>query len=675
MSARVLPALLLLSVTASADSADPVPLRALFPEEAEVFVERSGLARIELPAEVLASCRRDLSNLRLFDAEGNEVPFLLDAPRRGTVREVERMEARVLDLRRGEEVREGRPNLRREAYQIAGPAREGSWDLVFESARPAFVAEVEVRTAGERRTGTLFRVETPRRTEKLRVPIGEIPGERLEVVIRHEQPFWIEPSMRFEAASTAEFGGSATIPLAILSETSGNGRTTVEVARPRGIVPEALRIETRTPTFDRAVKVQDAGPGRDPSALASDRVFRISADRAVEELELPLRPARGDRLRIVIDDGSSPPLEDAKFVAVFSRPTLVASLTAGKAGAPAAVLRFGGSKASAPRYDLEGLRVPPGREVYGRRAEALVRLYDAEAIVPARLGPVRSNPAYDPSPALAFASRAGAPLDTRLWETRRPLEIGASPDGLARVRLTPEDLARLRPDLADLRIADDVGRQRPYLVDLDAGAAEVRFAIESTETKGRETTYALRPAASPVRLDRLSIESDEAFFDRPFELTGETHEEKTIVLAKGRLSRPAGDPTPVSIDLDDASVRSLELQLENGDDAPLVLRAVRGTAPVPDVFVAAPPGKYWMLLGSVDARPPSYEIERAREVVLALGAAEGATGAFEENPAYRASARFTRGEGKEQALLWGAILAAVVVLAFLTLRLARRERV
>ena len=54
-------------------------------------------------------------------------------------------------------------------------------------------------------------------------------------------------------------------------------------------------------------------------------------------------------------------------------------------------------------------------------------------------------------------------------------------------------------------------------------------------------------------------------------------------------------------------------------------------------------------------------------MVLAVAAAPAATGDLVENPAFR-----TRlGSGGRTVLLWAAILLAVVVLAFLTLRLAR----
>jgi hypothetical protein len=58
--------------------AQPNPAN-LFPEQAEVFVDSYGLARLELPNEVLTRVAADLSDLRLFGAQGNEVPYAIES--------------------------------------------------------------------------------------------------------------------------------------------------------------------------------------------------------------------------------------------------------------------------------------------------------------------------------------------------------------------------------------------------------------------------------------------------------------------------------------------------------------------------------------------------------------------------------------------------------------------
>ncbi len=58
-------------------------LARLFPREADVSAAAGkGLVRLRLPSEVLSETRSDLADVRIFDSEGAEVPFLLDSARR-----------------------------------------------------------------------------------------------------------------------------------------------------------------------------------------------------------------------------------------------------------------------------------------------------------------------------------------------------------------------------------------------------------------------------------------------------------------------------------------------------------------------------------------------------------------------------------------------------------------
>src|SRR5206468_4768020 len=122
-------------------------------------------------------------------------------------------------------------------------------------------------------------------------------------------------------------GGRIAVPLAVVSTRSADGRTAVEVDRPRGIVPDLVRVETSTGTFDRKVEVRDEGPTSLGATLGSGSIFRVAALVPVGDQEVPVRPvARGDRLRIEIEDGDSPPLADLAFAAVVRQPSLIFAL-------------------------------------------------------------------------------------------------------------------------------------------------------------------------------------------------------------------------------------------------------------------------------------------------------------------------------------------------------------
>ena len=667
-----------------AAAAEPAALRALFPREAEVFVAQPGLARLDLPAEVLAACRADLSDLRLFDGDGREIAFLLDsAPPSGETPEVSRRgDAVVVNVRREEARRETGPPVFREVYEVRLPSAappSGAWVLTVAVSRPKFVARVTLeglaadgRAVELLRGGSLFRLAGTRETERLRLEVPPFDGDRLRLTLESEEGGFLEPVLGFESGRRLSGTGRSAVPLEVVARRSQDGKTVLEAERPRGLVTDLLRVVTTSGTFDRQVSVWDEGPGSGSAVLGVGRVYRVRAVAPVEETEIALGPPRGDRLRVEVEDGDSPPLEGLALEAVVRRPVLVFEAAAAGA-APAAVLRFGGGRAYAPRYDLAGFALAPGRTETGKRALALTQIHDLAVLAVARLGPTRPNPSFDDTPVLAFAMRPGAPLDARSFSHRRTVRLEPSPEGLSRIRLAPADLAVLRGDLADLRIADGEGRQRPYLLERDSAHELVDLKVDGPEQKNRRSVYRLSPPVTPLRIDRVLLDADAPYFDRAATLVARQAGSEPRTVFSGRLARPVGDPRPVWLEFPaDVRVDSLELAVEDGDDAPLALRFVRARAPVAELFVAAPAGAYTLLLGSPEASEPRYDLARVRDVVLAVSAARAGTGDLLPNPDYSTGARLRGSKGLQSIALWSALIAAVAVLLVLTLRLARR---
>ena len=678
-----LAAVLCARAAARADAGRPVELRRLFPQEAAVRVEGGGLSRLVLPPAILAACRPDLSDLRLFDARDREVPFLVDAGtgRPAGIEVTQRAEPRVLDVARSEIKRSGGPPLRRETYEIglpAGAPQTGGWTLIVEPRQGEFVARVDVEGIGATGparlidNGSLFRIGGPRVAEKLRLPLPPFRGTRLRVVLETEHPFWLEPALRLEITRALERAGKIDVPLEVLSIASAGGRTVVDLARPRGIVPDLLRIETSTRTFDRGVEVRDDGQagGR---VLGTGRVFRVEALVPVGGQDIALAPARGERLRVEFDDGDSPPLERPAFAAVIRQPSLIFSAEAGRTTDAFGTLRFGGGRAHLPRYDIAGLLPPPAATAGGSRAEAAALLYDPKAVREAHVVEPRPNSSYDRTPALAFAMHPGARVDRRLFSHRRDLTVSASGEGLSRLPIEPADLAILGDDLQDLRVADNQSRQWPYLVEREAATELVPVGMEGPRSRDRTSRYVLRLPVSPLRFDRLILDTGAGFFDRAFTLEGKAERGEARTIQRGRLTRPVDDPRPVSVDVAPSRLESVALIVEDGDDAPLEFRSARARVALPAVYLTAPEGRYTLLLGAPDQDAPRYELERVRDVVLAVQAAPIAAGPLESNPEYSLGARLAGRGTRQTTLLWTALCAAVVVLVILTLRLARRE--
>jgi hypothetical protein len=116
--------------------------------------------------------------------------------------------------------------------------------------------------------------------------------------------------------------------------------------------------------------------------------------------------------------------------------------------------------------------------------------------------------------------------------------------------------------------------------------------------------------------------------------------------------------------------------VDDGDESSLSWRAVRARAVEPELFLVAPAGAYTLLIGNPDAAPPRYELERVRDVVLAVRGGTAAAEPLEANPRYSLGAHLASGDRLAGLLprlaLWTVLLAAVVVLGIVTLRTARR---
>ncbi|MCP3964308.1 MAG: DUF3999 domain-containing protein [bacterium] len=665
------------AATASAGAATP-DLRTLFPQQVDLHADDDRLSRLVLPVEVIKACRRDLSDLRVFDADGREVPFLVDGgPQPDTRVEVRRsFTPELLEVSRGRPGGDEAPRRTVETYEIAAPPEvspTGFWDLVIDARAASYVRRILVtaRTAdgAESRLaeGSIFRLTEPPR-EKTRLTLPAFTG-RVRVTLEGEEGAFLDPGLSYQSTRSFPTARRARLELEKLSQRSADRRTLLEAARPGGVVPDLLLLETSTAAFNRRVEVWDDGPGAAREKLGARILFRLPAPVPVEELEIPLRPARGDRLRVVIADGDSSPLEDLAVSAVVRRPALLLSLPATDGARPAGILRFGGGRAFRPQYDLAAL--PLKLPVSGSEVEVVERLYDPALLGEIRTGTIEPNPEFDPAPVLAFAHRPGSAIEVEPYSHRRRLRVTASAEGLARYRLTVEDLALARADLADLRIVDGEGRQWAYLLEPDAARDLRLLAPSPPATEDGTSRYALSLPVTPAKIEEIVLDTPVPFFDRDFELVeprGETEE----TLAHGRLARRAGDPRPVRITFGARRLEALELRIRDGDDAPLLLERVEARFPVAELYFAAPPGEYTLLLGHPEDRRPSYELARVRAVVLAVAGSPATAAVLERNPDHDPRSRFATDAGLQRLLLWIALAAAVAVLTLLTLRLARR---
>ncbi|HEV7731304.1 MAG TPA: hypothetical protein VGR62_04035, partial [Candidatus Binatia bacterium] len=627
--------LVLLAVAVARAEPPPVDLAQLFPDEASITVASGGLARLVLPPEVLAACRPDLSDVRVFDGAGHEVPYVVDAgPPPGDVRqEATVVDAQVLHVERTKTPRQDQPPRARETYRLAAPAGAGPWTLRIDTAQTGFVRRVDVATESGPlvENASIVRLGDPA-ADRMQVSLPALTAPELVVTIEGDEGYFLQPTFRFQTTRTLAETAQVTVPLPVVTSSRVGDRTVVEVERPSGVVPGLLRIATATPAFDRRVQVWDVLASGADVAVGDGRVRRVTTADTIDALDVPLGPARGGRLRVEIIDGDSPSLGELRLEAVVRQPALIFAL-----GDGTGTLRFGGGRAYRPRYDLTALMITT--PVRGADAEVATRLWDPERLATATLGPIRANPRFDASPALAFAMRAGAPVDTQRLEWRHPITVAASPNGLSRLLLSAGDLAHARPDLADIRVVDAEGHQWPFLIDRDVPPTRLGIFFEGPDQRDRASHWTLRPHEAPLVLQRIELGIGAPFFHRPFRLVTADANGHEIVLASGELVRDVRRPRPTVIDVAPVAVSTMTLVVDDGDDAPLPLQRAWADMPTVALLLAAPPGQYALLLGDPEAAPPRYELASVRDVVVALTATPATSTPLVKNPDFSQAAR------------------------------------
>ena len=266
------------------------------------------------------------------------------------------------------------------------------------------------------------------------------------------------------------------------------------------------------------------------------------------------------------------------------------------------------------------------------------------------------------------AGRAGAPLEVE--EFRYTREILQSEPGLA--ALTLDEAVLAHSHLGDLRIADEEGRQIPYLrerapdpliVELEAG--------EDGRDADRISRHPLKLPHGALPASRLLVDTPADVFERTVHVEGERARRREARWSTApvvwRDTRPGMPAPPLEVELPGHPGETVVLVVNEGDNAPLPLARPRLHLDTWTLRFFHPGGKLRLLYGRRGLGEPRYDLSliaaqldpaQAREVTLAP-----------EPPAERTSdlARVPRG------LFWGALVAAVAVLLLVLARLVREE--
>jgi hypothetical protein len=620
----------------------------------------AGPQRLEPDAPLLsASARGDLSDLRLRDAAGREVPYLL-VP--ATQPEGEWVPSRLLPVRATKKESGFEADL--------GAVRTVS-KLRLEGLPEPFLKRFRLEGSGDRvrwtvlvAEGTLFAL--PEERLRLTEPAFERGAYRYLRVTWDDRSSARLPTPRAVAAWAPASGPldppPLVVPLALARRESEPGLSRWALRLPGPHLPvAAVVLEVGGGHLLRTAVLSEArlGDGRlEPVRLGSGELRRVVRDGVTAaSLRLPIAQPEELELELTVDDGDNGPL-DLRAAHAELRPVPWIYFESPD-GAPIEA-RVGVADRAAPRYDLEAVRSKLG----GLRTGA------------ARLSsPDTAKPELSPAPTAAAELAPGGPVDASAYRFRRA--IAAAPAGLCALRLDAAVLAR-SPGLGDLRIADPSGRQVPYLLERReepltlALAAPVRADAPKLARKGA-TIYAIELPEDSLPEARLVLSTSARVFDRAVELYADDGKKRAPPrpLASGRWTHAAPErPAPsLTLRLGPVDSRRLLLVVDDGDNAPLALGGAKLLLPSWRLRFFHPGVALQLLHGARDVSAPRYDLSLLAPRLRAAPAREIdfiAAATADAGP-------LDAGERKGRIAFWVVLGVAVVALLALLARLLGKE--
>jgi hypothetical protein len=230
-------------------------------------------------------------------------------------------------------------------------------------------------------------------------------------------------------------------------------------------------------------------------------------------------------------------------------------------------------------------------------------------------------------------------------------------------------------------------------------AAEVLLETVRTEViqqrEDRRTDITLDLGHRNLPLARLELDFVDANFFRRAEVFGrerlqevvetpreqappvrETREAPWRYITAALLYRySAGDRADESltVDLDPAQYRYVQVRVHNQDNPPLALRAARVTRfETYLAFEPRGPGGYTLCLGNPEARKPLYDLPRYADRLRRQGIVGATVGPLQPNPLYGEGGEGPPWSERHRGIIWIALLVAGLVLGLLIYRETKR---
>ena len=617
--------------------------------------------------------RRGLGDLRLFDSNNVEVPYLLiepsgDTPPFGAFRT---LPIPAVD----------KPGVKTSGFEVDLTGVRTIDAIMLNSFSPPYLKRFRLEGSGDRerwtelvRDGTTFRLPAerlehtliefePGEYRYLRVVFDDANSARLpipgDVAVRMPQPLSVGPILRSDVE--------------IARRPSEPGRSRYRLTLPAARLPiVALELKVSGGNVMREARVLETGlvngGSAAPRLLGGGPLMRVVRDFVIaESMRLQINQPTEPQLDLVVDDGDNPPLPLEAVTAVFAEmPWIYFEAAPGPI-----TVRYGDPKLYAPRYDLEAARAhlpsTTGRATW--RSTPPVTLTDIEE-------------------GLAMPG-TGSAIGTEGFDFVREIPQGNA--GLIALQLDLAAMAHSGRDprrFRDLRVVDGSGLQIPYLLEsrdepliTEVGVERKALPEGLQSSSPRVSTYKINLPFQNLPRPQLVLTTKARVFERTVTLSSvapAVERRPARLVQRGSVTWIHADQDTAApslrFDLPDSSLdQDLYLLIDEGDNQPLPID--KATLLVPQYAVRLfrrDNQPLRLLYGRDDLQAPRYDLALLSQQVLGRTAEDVSPGAEQSLGAIGTAAG---SELVPPAVFWTALGLTVIVLLGLVVRLMRKEAV
>ena len=611
-----------------------------------------------------------LTDLRLFDANGQELQYLLvpNPPEQPVWRSAKTLPVAPVETR----------TQRTSGFEVDFGEAITIDRFRLDGIASPFLKRVRIEGSGDRTRWTLLVDEGT---------VFSLPDERLEQTelaftpgaYRYVRVTWDDTRSaqlpRPDVASAREVRNVVplpplTTPLVFERRSSEPGRGQFRVRLPAARLPiVGLDVDIAGTRILREAIVYEprlVGGQVIPTALGSGTLRRVVQDDVTaSSIRIPITSPVEPLLDLVIDEGHNPPSEIRSMTAVFADLPWIYFESKGDT----VIARYGNPSLNAPRYDLEAVRptlsiTTAPEATWG---EARLRAEDENVSATGRSLPTM-----------------GSTLDAAMFRYVRPIPPGGA--GLITVPLDAPVLAHTQNTLfPDVRVLDASNRQVPYLVEKASEPLSLDLKLELLATRPASLSSDRRLSVYRVRLPlerlpsaRLVLTTSARVFTRQVTVGIEHGPSRrnrdpwfeAFVTEKWSHADQGSAAPQLTMAIRQVDSADVIVAVEEGDNSPLPIESSRLLLPSYQLrLIRDRDAVLRLAYGRDDLTAPQYDLTLIATQLTGAAATEVVPGPERTGPEAPPVLLMS------PTLFWGVLIVAVLVLLALVVRLVRKSDV